>query len=159
MSTSDWKEVARLEGHTDDTNCVHLHGYRHLLSGSDDYSVKVRARGRAHVRARRTGALTRLTTWHQVWDREECTCVATLAEHQARVWCVVSTESHIYSCGADKTVIVWSAADALRGVSTPIARFSGHVDVVYALQIAFGSLFSSSADKTIKRCAEMTPRP
>ena len=78
--------------------------------------------------------------------------------HQARVWSVVSTESHIYSCGADKTVIVWSAADALRGVSTPIARFSGHVDVVYALQIAFGSLFSSSADKTIKRCAEITPR-
>jgi WD40 repeat protein len=46
---------------------------------------------------------------------------------------------------------VWCAADARRGVATQLARLTGHGDVVYALQLGFGALFSSSADKTIRR--------
>ena len=47
--------------------------------------------------------------------------------------------------------MVWSLADAQRGISTLRCRLTHHTDVVYALRLAFGSLFSSSADKTIKR--------
>jgi Ran GTPase-activating protein (RanGAP) involved in mRNA processing and transport len=72
ISSSEWKEgPARFEGHGDDTNCVALHGDRHLLSGSDDYCVKLWERG--------VGG----------GDAGELSCVATLAGHEARVWCVV----------------------------------------------------------------------
>ena len=57
----------------------------------------------------------------QVWDKAigaagESNCRATLTGHEARIWCVVAREGRIYSCGADKTIIVWGAEDALRGV-------------------------------------------
>jgi WD40 repeat protein len=130
VSLTDWKELGRLEGHTDDTNCIHLHGDM-LVSGSDDYSVKL-------------------------WTTElsaagEGHCLATLSGHEARVWSLTATDEHIYSCSADKRILVWSMADAKRGVATQLARLTSHTDVVSALCIAFGALFSSSADKTIRR--------
>ena len=67
------------------------------------------------------------------------------------VWCIAATDEHIYSCSADKSIIIWSMDDAKRGIATQRARLTMHTDVVYALRLAFGSLFSSSADKTIKR--------
>lgn len=130
VALSDWKELGRFEGHSDDTNCLALHK-EHLVSGSDDYSVKL---------------------WRTATSAagEGC-CVATLAGHEARVWCVLATDECIYSCSADKTILVWSMADAQRGLATQKGRLTSHSDVVYAVRLAFGSLFSSSADKTIKR--------
>jgi hypothetical protein len=82
------------------------------------------------------------------------------------VWCVVATDEHIYSCGADKTIIAWSMAEARRGTSTQVAQLAHpnpkpspdpdpdpnqvaqltqHTDVVYSLLLAGGALFSSSA--------------
>ena len=78
-------------------------------------------------------------------------CVASLAGHKARVWCVVATDEHIYSCGADKTIIAWSMPDARRGTSTQLTQLVHHTDVVYALLLAGGDLYSSGADKTIRR--------
>ena len=66
---------------------------------------------------------------------------------------MLATEEHIFSCGADKTIAVWSVADALRGVATLVGRLAHHNDVVYSLLLAFGALFSSSADKTVRRYA------
>jgi hypothetical protein len=40
------------------------------------------------------------------------------------VWCVVATDEHIYSCGADKTIIAWSMAEARRGTSTQVAQLA-----------------------------------
>jgi len=130
VSLSEWKELGRFEGHSDDTNCLALHK-DHLLSGSDDYTVKL---------------------WRTATSAagEGC-CVATLTGHEARVWCVLATDEYIYSCSADKTILVWSMADAQRGMATQKGRLTAHTDVVYAVRLAFGSLFSSSADKTIKR--------
>ena len=54
------------------------------------------------------------------------------------MWCVLATEEHIFSCGADKTIAVWSVADALRGVATLVGRLAHHNDVVYSLLLAFG---------------------
>ena len=130
VSLAEWKEVGRFEGHSDDTNCLSLHG-SYLISGSDDYTVKL---------------------WHTAASAAgEGSCVATLVGHEARVWCVLATDEHIYSCSADKSIVVWSMADAKRGLATQTAQLRAHTDVVYAVWLAFGSLFSSSADKTIKR--------
>ena len=137
VSLTEWKELGRFEGHADDTNCLALHR-DHLLSGSDDYTVK----------------LWRTTTSAA---GEGC-CVVTLTGHEARVWCVLATDEFIYSCSADKTILVWSMADAQRGIATLKGRLTAHTDVVYAVRLAFGSLFSSSADKTIKRYALDTHR-
>ena len=81
IRTDDWKESGRFEGHADDVNCVALHGEL-LLSGSDDYSIKL---------------------WRTaLGPAGESGCIASLTGHEARVWCVVATDEHIYSCGADK---------------------------------------------------------
>eukprot|EP00964_Phaeocystis_antarctica_P066249 scaffold40016_cov100-Phaeocystis_antarctica.AAC.2 len=130
IRTDDWKEAGRFEGHADDVNCVALHGEL-LLSGSDDYSIKL---------------------WRTaLGPAGESGCIASLTGHEARVWCVVATDEHIYSCGADKTIIAWSMAEARRGTSTQVAQLTHHTDVVYSLLLAGGALFSSSADKTIRR--------
>jgi WD40 repeat protein len=127
---TDLRRLASLQGHSDDTNCIALHDGL-LLSGSDDYTLKV---------------------WSTALSPAgEGPCIATLAGHEARVWSVVATDEHIYSCSADKSIVVWSLPDARRGVSTVVARLTAHTDVVYAVRLAFGALFSSSADKTIKR--------
>ena len=102
-----------------------------LLSGSDDYSIKL---------------------WRTaLGPAGESGCIASLTGHEARVWCVVATDEHIYSCGADKTIIAWSMGEARRGTSTQVAHLTNHTDVVYSLLLAGGALFSSSADKTIRR--------
>ena len=41
----------------------------------------------------------------------------------------------------------------MRGVATLVGRLAHHNDVVYSLLLAFGALFSSSADKTVRRYA------
>ena len=137
VSLSEWKELGRYEGHTDDTNCLTLHGDDLLLSGSDDYTVKL---------------------WStSLSSSGEGACLATLSGHEARVWCIVASDEYVYSCSADKSIVVWSLDDARRGVSTQLARLTSHTDVVYALRLAFGKLFSSSADKTIN-CYQV-PKP
>lgn len=127
---SDRQELGRYEGHTDDTNCLALHN-GHLVSGSDDYTVKL---------------------WQTTISQagEGC-CVATLVGHEARVWCVLASEDYIYSCSADKSILVWSMRDAQRGIATQAAKLTGHTDVVYSVELALGALFSCSADKTVKR--------
>ena len=101
IRTDDWKESGRFEGHADDVNCVALHGEL-LLSGSDDYSIKL---------------------WRTaLGPAGESGCIASLTGHEARVWCVVATDEHIYSCGADKAIIAWSMAEAKRGTSTQVVQ-------------------------------------
>ena len=51
---------------------------------------------------------------------------STLAGHEARVWSIVATPERIFSCSADKTIVVWSMADARRGVATQLARIATH---------------------------------
>ena len=130
MCLEEWKELGRFDGHTDDSNCLCLHS-GHLLSGSDDYTVRV---------------------WRtDVSSASDGVCVATLAGHEARVWCVIANDDNVYSCSADKSIIAWRWDDATRGVATRVARLTHHTDVVYNVRLALGALFSSSADKTIKR--------
>ncbi|KAL3921671.1 MAG: hypothetical protein SGPRY_004822 [Prymnesium sp.] len=118
----------RLEGHTDDVNCVEV--WRGLVvSGSDDRTVRV---------------------WKADGSGQEA-CIATLEGHTARIWYTLTTDDYIYSASADNTVCVWDAHAATVGVAALVTRLEGHSDTVFALAVAAGFIYSGSADKCIKQ--------
>jgi len=88
-------------------------------------------------------------------SRSEPTCVATLeGVHVGSITCVLATDSLIFSASTDGTVAVWDLAAAVAGDEPALlAHMVDHTDKVTALALAFGALFTGSADKLVKRWA------
>ena len=79
-------------------------------------------------------------------------CVATLeGVHVASVLKVLASPKHIFSASADGTVAVWDLAAAKAGEPSLVAHLVEHSDKVGAIALAFGALFTASADRTVKR--------
>lgn len=151
LCSERWRETARFEGHSDDTNCICLHGTQFLVSGSDDFSVRLwrrhgggGAEGKTQTRRTHRPIATHPpipahpsppipthppTHPHppkgELAQSAEPSCVATLAGHEARVWCVTADESRIFSCGADRSITVWCAAAARSGRALQLAQLTG----------------------------------
>ena len=77
--------------------------------------------------------------------------------HVGSVLQVLASASHVYSASADGTVAVWDTAAATAGEPALLAHLVDHTDKVSALALAFGCLFSGSADKSIRRWALPVP--
>ena len=77
----------------------------------------------AHAAVRRV--LGRVRVRGELAQSAEPSCVATLAGHEARVWCVTADESRIFSCGADRSITVWCAAAARSGRALQLAQLTG----------------------------------
>ena len=80
------KELARLEGHTDEVNCVELRGNL-LVSGGCDSVVRL-------------------------WDWSRGQCLASLSGHGGKVWSVSCDNWRIVSGGRGGEVRLWSLGDA-----------------------------------------------
>jgi WD40 repeat protein len=81
------------------------------------------------------------------------TCLATLeGVHIASVLRLIITAERAFSSSADGTIGVWDLEAAMRGENALISHLVEHSDKVGALALdSSGSLFSGSADRTIKR--------
>jgi WD40 repeat protein len=111
-----------LQGHSDWVRCLSVSGTR-LVSGSDDYSVKVWAMG--------AGA---------AWP-----CERTLVGHDGWVCALATWKDKVLSGSEDASVRVWDMGTGAHDVT-----LTGHEDTVNGLAVHGNRLYSASSDGTIR---------
>eukprot|EP00007_Cunea_sp_BSH-02190019_P002765 CAMPEP_0174245960 /NCGR_PEP_ID=MMETSP0417-20130205/41506_1 /TAXON_ID=242541 /ORGANISM="Mayorella sp, Strain BSH-02190019" /LENGTH=329 /DNA_ID=CAMNT_0015325795 /DNA_START=30 /DNA_END=1015 /DNA_ORIENTATION=- len=127
---------------------------------SESKSYDLQLKGLYH----HSSALVVLRADHKVsmWSLGEKRVRATLSGHQKWITSVLVTESGaLLTASADNTVCLWEVDGALSGdggpnggrqsTIKPALTFKGHTDTITAMVFCRQDLFTSSADKTLRR--------
>lgn len=156
-----------LIGHTEQVRTVCISSDSKLIiSGSDDYSVRVWDAATFACLAVLSGHNDSVVSVYisadcttivagskdyteRVWDRVPATCIAILRGHTNHIRGVSlsADKTQVYSCSFDKAVRCWDVASA-----SCIAKFKDHKELVVALAVVSDGTFvaSGSLDSTIR---------
>ncbi len=116
------KNIKTLKGHSDSVGSVNMLPNGHVISGSQDSTLKV-------------------------WDIDKGTCLSTLQGHSSWVTCAaVLPNGQVISGSGDKTLKVWDIA-----AGTCLNTLQGHSHTVCSIAVLpNGDVVSGSYDQTLK---------
>ena len=150
-----------LEGHKEWIRCIKSFSKYRLISGSDDYLIKIWSLETGECLKTLRGHEDSVTcfeyyedklisgSWDgsiKIWDLKKNECIKTLLGHSYRVSHLKMYNNKLLSSSWDCQIKVWDV-----NVGKCIRTLKGHISVIYCLEIfTKDTLISGSVDKTIK---------